>query len=186
MLNGKFYIFKDSNSYGSKIIELLFEDKTGLVLIDKDNYANVKFNPEVPSAPDAISKEFTFEYLEKGLKKRKLKNIKDLLVDQKFVRGIGNAYIDEILWEAKIHPASSSGKIPDKVVERLYSSINKVLTEAEKEILKRDPEIINGEIRDFLKVHNHKLKHSPTGGTIKKETFGNRITYYTDEQILYD
>ena len=186
MLNGKFYFFKDSNSYGSKIIELLFEDKTGLVLTDKDQYANVKFNPEIPDVPDAFSKEFTLDYLEKGLKKRKLKNIKDLLVDQKFVRGIGNAYVDEILWEAKIHPLSKAGKIPNKVINELYIAINKTLTEAEKEIIKRDPEIINGEIRDFLKVHNSKIKHSATGGSIKKETFGNRITYYTDEQIVYE
>lgn len=186
MLNGKFYFFKESNTHGDKIIELLFEDKTGLVLTDRDQYANVKFNPEIPGVPDAFSKEFTLEYLEKGMKKHKLKNIKDLLVDQKFLRGIGNAYVDEILWAARIHPASKSGKIPDKVTKELYNAINKILTNAEQEIIKRDPEIISGEIRDFLKVHNSKVKHSPTGGIIKKETFGNRITYYTDEQILYD
>jgi len=186
MLNGKFYFFNGSNSHSNKIIELLFEDKTGLVLTDKDNYANVKFNPEAPAVPDAYSKEFTTEYLKEGLKKRKLKNIKDLLIDQKFLRGIGNAYIDEILWAAKIHPLSKASKIPDEKIKELYTAINKTLTEAEQEIIKRDPEIISGEIRDFLKVHNSRLKHSPTGGTIKKEYIGNRITYYTDEQILYE
>ena len=81
---------------------------------------------------------------------------------------------------------SAAGKIPGKKVKELYSSINKVLVEAEEEIIKRDPDIIRGEIRDFLKVHNSKLTHSPTGGIIKKENIGSRITYYTDEQVLYE
>ncbi len=186
MLNGEFHFFHETNNYKNKIIELLFEDKTGLVVTDWQQYANVKFNPETPAVPDAFSKEFNLEYLQNGFVKYKSRRIKDLLIDQKFVRGIGNAYVDEILWEAKIHPLSKAGKIPGEISEKLYNSVNKILVDAEKEILKRDPDIIRGEIRDFLKVHNSKVKHSPTGGTIKKENLGNRITYYTDEQILYN
>jgi len=186
MLNGEFHFFNDTNNYKNKILDLLFEDKTGLALTDWQQYANVKLNPEIPKVPDAFSKEFNEEYLEHGFKKYKSKRIKDLLIDQKFVRGIGNAYVDEILWDSKIHPISKAGKIPDKVVKELYNSINKVLVDAEEEIIKRDPDLIRGEIRDFLKVHNSKLIHSPTGGIIKKENIGSRITYYTDEQILYE
>ena len=149
-------------------------------------YANVKFNPPKAEAPDALSENFTLEYLENRLVKSRTKRIKDLLIDQKFVRGIGNAYVDEILWDAKIHPASNAGKIPSGKVKELYKSIHNVLLEAEEEILKRHPDIISGEVRDFLKVHNHKIQHSPTGGFIKKEDLGNRITYYTDEQVLYE
>ena len=186
MLNGEFHFFNESNNYKNKILDLLFEDKTGLALTDWQQYANVKLNPEIPKVPDAFSKEFNEEYLEHGFKKYKSKRIKDLLIDQKFVRGIGNAYVDEILWDTKIHPLSKAGKIPIEVIKELYKSINKVLVDAEEEITKRDPEIIRGEIRDFLKVHNSKFTHSPTGGIIKKENIGSRITYYTDEQILYE
>lgn len=186
MLNGEFHFFKESNLYKNKIFELLFEDKTGLVLTDWKQYANVKLNPGIPKVPDAFSKEFNLEYLKNSMKKYKSRRIKDLLIDQKFVRGIGNAYVDEILWAARIHPESKAGKILGEKVEELYKDINKILVEAEQEIIKRDPDIISGEIRDFLKVHNSKIKHSPTGGLIKKENFGNRITYYTDEQVLYD
>ena len=185
MLNGEFHLFNESNNYKNKILDLLFDDKTGLALTDWQQYANVKLNPEKPKVPDAFSKEFNIEYLENGCKRYKSKRIKDLLIDQKFVRGIGNAYVDEILWDAKISPYSAAGKIPTKVIKKLHESINKVLVEAEEEIIKREPDIIRGEIRDFLKVHNSKLTHSPTGGVIKKENIGSRITYYTDEQILY-
>ena len=186
MLNGEFHLFNESNNYKNKILEFLFKDKTGLALTDWQQYANVKLNPEKPKVPDAFSKEFNVKYLENGFKRYKSKRIKDLLIDQKFVRGIGNAYVDEILWDAKINPHSVSGKIPNKVIKKLHKSINKVLVEAEEEIIKRDPDIIRGEIRDFLKVHNSKLIHSPTGGIIKKENIGSRITYYTDEQVLYE
>jgi formamidopyrimidine-DNA glycosylase len=186
MLNGEFHLFNESNNYKNKILDLLFEDKTGLTLTDWQQYANVKLNPEIPKVPDAFSKEFNETYLENGFKKYKSKRIKDLLIDQKFVRGIGNAYVDEILWDVKVHPVSKAGKIPDEKIKELYNSINKILVEAEEEITKRDPEIIRGEIRDFLKVHNSKFTHSPTGGIIQKENIGSRITYYTDEQILYE
>lgn len=185
MLNGEFHLFKEANNYKNKIIEFLFGDKTGLVVTDWQRYANVKLNPEMPKVPDALSEEFNLEYLQNGFAKYKSRRIKDLLIDQKFVRGIGNAYVDEILWAAKIHPASKAGKIPKEKIEELFENISEVLIDAEKQILKKDPEIIRGEIRDFLKVHNSKLTHSPTGGTIKKENLGNRITYYTDEQVLY-
>lgn len=185
MLNGEFHLFKETNNYKNKIMELLFEDNNGLVLIDWQQHANVKLNPETPEVPDAFSKEFNLEYLQNGFAKYKSRSIKDLLVDQKFVRGIGNAYVDEILWSAKIHPASKAGKIPKEKIKELFEVINEVLVNAEEEILKKDPDIIRGEVRDFLKVHNPKVTHSPTGGIIKKESLGNRITYYTDEQVLY-
>ncbi len=125
MLNGEFHLFNESNNYKNKILDLLFEDKTGLALTDWQQYANVKLNPEKPKVPDAFSKEFNEEYLENGFKKYKSKRIKDLLIDQKFVRGIGNAYVDEILWDAKISPYSAAGKIPNKVIKKLHKSITK-------------------------------------------------------------
>ncbi|MFO7446648.1 MAG: DNA-formamidopyrimidine glycosylase family protein [Ignavibacteriaceae bacterium] len=186
MLNGEFHFFMEASLYKNKIIELLFEDKSGLLLTDRNRYANARLNPEMPDVPDAQSKEFDLHYLEAGFKKFKNKRIKDLLIEQSFVRGIGNAYVDEILWDSGIHPASKAGKIPAKKTKELYDSINKVLTDAVKQIIKRDPDIISGEIREFLKVHNSKLKHTPTGGTIRKEDIGSRITYFTDEQVLYE
>jgi formamidopyrimidine-DNA glycosylase len=82
-------------------------------------------------------------------------------MDQHVIRGIGNAYADEILWDAGISPFSISNKIPGKKIDALVKSIKSVLKEAEKEIVKRDPGIISGEVRDFLKIHNAKKTHSP-------------------------
>ncbi|WP_394800349.1 Fpg/Nei family DNA glycosylase [Niabella pedocola] len=111
--------------------------------------------------------------------------IKAVLMDQKRIAGIGNAYADEILWAARIAPGSIAGKIPGAAITHLAKAIKQVLKNAEKQILKQQPEAISGEARDFMKVHNSHKKNSPSGAAILKTTLGSRSTYYTDEQVLY-
>jgi formamidopyrimidine-DNA glycosylase len=106
-------------------------------------------------------------------------------MDQKVIRGIGNAYADEILWHALISPLSVCNKIPEDKIKTLAKSIKTVLHDAIKKILKSHPDIIKGEVRDFLVIHNSSKKKSPTGAEIKQTTIGGRKTYYTDEQELY-
>lgn len=76
-------------------------------------------------------------------------NIKNLLLDQKVIRGIGNAYADEILWHARISPLSVCNKIPDEKIKAIAKSIKTVLHKAIKHICKSHPQIISGEVRDF-------------------------------------
>lgn len=184
MLKGQLKYFQHSNENKFTIMELLFEDGTGLALTDFQKQANPTLNPEPRTAPDALSKEAGFKYL-----REKLQNsgaaIKKLLTDQDVIRGIGNAYADEILWHAGISPFSQSSKIPDEAVRKLARSIKTVFAKAEKQILKIDPELIGGEIRDFLAIHNPEKTHSPTGGKILIDETGGRKTYYTKEQQLY-
>jgi formamidopyrimidine-DNA glycosylase len=45
-------------------------------------------------------------------------------------------------------------------------SIHSVLKDAEEKILASNPDIINGEVRDFMLIHNSKKKHSPKGAPI--------------------
>jgi formamidopyrimidine-DNA glycosylase len=59
------------------------------------------------------------------------------------------------------------------------------LHNAVKQILKSHPDIISGEVRDFLNIHNSKKKQSATGATIRQQMIGGRKTYYTDEQELF-
>ena len=106
-------------------------------------------------------------------------------IDQSIVRGIGNAYADEILWQAKISPKSAVGKIPDYVIEELLASIKSVLTEAVEEIKKISPKIISGEVRDFLRIHHPDRSESPTGHRIIKQQVASKTTYFTAEQVLY-
>ena len=162
----------------------LFEDTGALVLSDYQKAARVTLNPKGNDVVDALSDEMTSEWLEAQLRKRR-SPIKTVICDPKIIGGIGNAYADEILWEAKIHPESVANQIPAKEISRLAKAIKSVVLDAIKKIRESNPDIISGEIRDFLTVHNHKRKTSPTGGEIKNATVGSRKTYYTDEQVKY-
>jgi len=183
MLHGKLFLFEGKNVNKYPIVELHFTDGSGLVLTDFQGIANPTLNPEEKESPDALSKDGGVEYLTARLQKTKT-NIKTVLLDQKIIRGIGNAYADEILWHAGISPFSISSKLPGDKIKDLVKSIHTVLTEAEKAILKSNPDIINGEVRGFMHIHNSKKTHSPKGEKILIKD-GTRKTYYTEEQELY-
>jgi formamidopyrimidine-DNA glycosylase len=56
--------------------------------------------------------------------------IKALLLDQHFLRGMGNIYTDESLWRARIHPARLGAKLRDDELKRLFRAVQAVLKEA--------------------------------------------------------
>ena len=185
MLRGKLYKFEGKNTEKYSIIELLFSDNSGLALTDFQGQAAPTLNPEPRDAPDALSPEVNLALFKTILCKSKAA-VKNVLLDQHVIRGIGNAYADEILWDAGISPFSISNKIPDAEVKVLLKSIKSVLQNAEKSILKSHPDIISGEIRDFMLIHNSKKEKSPTGAPIQVKTVGARKTYYTNEQKLFN
>ncbi|HWI93467.1 MAG TPA: DNA-formamidopyrimidine glycosylase family protein [Flavisolibacter sp.] len=185
MLHGGLEILDGKNDKKNTIVEIHFEKDKILVLTDYQGAANIALNPELKDAPDALSEEVDYKFLKEKLSKKKT-TIKAFFLDQKNIRGIGNAYADEILWESKIHPESKCNKIPDEKVKALTKNIRSVLKDAEKQILKINPDIISGEERSFLKIHNSKKKESPGGAKIHNKMVNSRITYYTDEQELYE
>jgi formamidopyrimidine-DNA glycosylase len=185
MLRGELHEFEKTHSKKFPIIELYFSNSKGIVMTDYQGQATPTLNPKEGEGIDAMSDEVNFKFLKEKFQKSKAV-VKNVLLDQKFVRGIGNAYVDEILWDARLSPFSTANKIPDGHIKALAKSIKKVLKEGEKAILKSNPDIITGEVRDFLKIHNHKKTHSPTGGEIIIDKSGSRKTYYTEEQKLFD
>jgi formamidopyrimidine-DNA glycosylase len=183
MLRGKLYWLEEGKEHKSTLAEFHFGD-TGLVLTDPQRMARITAQPEPSKAPDALSKEITTAFLKKHLQSKAI--IKNVLLDQHIIRGIGNAYADEILWKAHISPFSIAAKLPPSAVGALAKAIKSVLKNAEKQVSKAAPGIIGGEIRDFLAIHNARNKKSPTGKAIKWKENGGRKTYYTSEQQLYN
>lgn len=184
MLKGQLHFFEHTNEQRFTILELVFSGGTGLAIADFQGQATPTLNPEPREAPDALSDDAGFGYLKEKLTRSKT-TIKKLLTDQKIIRGIGNAYADEILWHARISPFSTCNKIPDAAIKKLSKSIRTVFAKAEQSILQANPDIIGGEIRDFMAIHNPERKTSPTKAAIRVEQSGGRKTYYTDEQVLY-
>ena len=185
MREGRLHINEDGNEK-HHIIKLTFEDDDFFVMSDFMKQAIASINPGIPEVPDALSENLTIEYLTARLDKKKNSTIKGFLIDQNNIRGIGNAYADEILWAALISPKNKCGKLPSSAIRTLHEKISEVLKKAEVSIREHEPDIISGEVRDFLSVHNKKSTESPTGQTIIKEKVSGKSTYYTNEQVLYE
>jgi len=79
--------------------------------------------------PEPLEKGFTFFKFKEILKNKKGK-IKQLLMDQKIIAGIGNIYSDEILWRSKIHPLKDVSKLNEEELKKIYQNIKKVLKKA--------------------------------------------------------
>jgi len=185
MLHGELHLVPEHEDVKFALFELVFTDEQKLVLSDFQKQATPTLDPQPNDTPDALSPIVDFKFL-KNLLNSKKAAIKNILLDQHSIRGIGNAYADEILWEARISPFSVANKIPDDAIKQLAKSISKVLQAAEKQILKEKPDIISGEVRDFLKIHKNKNEKSPSGAPVLVEKKGTRKTYYTKEQIRYN
>lgn len=184
MLHGEIRLLEKDLEVKFVILELHFEGDEGFALTDFQRRATPTFNPEKSKVPDAMSKEMTVAYLKQILSTKRMQ-IKQALLDQKLIRGIGNAYVDEILWAARISPFSISKAIPEERIKTLHKAIKDVLQKAIKHIQKEHPDQLSGEIRDFLKIHNPKVKKSPEGAEIMVDKKGSRRTYYTKEQELF-
>jgi len=187
MLSGQFFISDPGGAerISSKIFALFFADTRAFVVADIQALCRVNLNPKPSKAPDAMSDKFTLQYFSEAMKKNPYRNIKDLLIDQKVVRGIGNAYVDEILWKANISPESISGKIPEDKVRDLYEAIPFIFDDAINNIRNISPDIINGEERSFLRVHNPRKKYTDQGDRIIVKYVASKKTYYTDKQKLF-
>ena len=183
MLGGGFKITSTPDPVQFKALTISFDDGPHLVVTDPKVMVTAKLNPPESKVPDAL--DIDVDYLRTKIAKKARMQAKAFLIDQSIMRGIGNAYADEILYEARISPKSIMGKIPDAEIDALFNAMRNVLIDSVEEIKKADPEIISGEVREFMKVHNHRKKQSPNGRPIIKEQVSSKTTYYTDEQVLY-
>ena len=184
MLSGGFAMSQQGEEVPSAVLTMTFEDGHSLVLFDPRGLATITMNPDLHrTAVDAL--EVTRDYLDKKINEKPNLTIKELLIDQGVIAGIGNAYSDEILWHARISPKSIAGKIPEKALAKLVSAITTVLKDATESLRKNNPGMMSGEVRDHLAVHKPKAKLSPTGSAIISEQVANKKTYFTEEQVLY-
>jgi formamidopyrimidine-DNA glycosylase len=76
--------------------------------------------------PEPLSPKFTARQFQKALLSRK-RCLKPLLLDQTFIAGLGNIYVDEALWASKIHPLRISSTLADHEIKMLHRAIRKVL-----------------------------------------------------------
>lgn len=80
--------------------------------------------------PESLDKDFTFERFKQVLNKKNKGKIKQILMDQEIIAGIGNIYSDEILWQAKIHPFKNISELSSNELKEIYQAMKKILIKA--------------------------------------------------------
>lgn len=183
MLYGTMFWYERTNENRFTIAELLFSDEIGLAITDWQKAVILTLDPKATNVPDALS--IPDGYLLKAFKNTD-HLVKTVLTEGKVVRGIGNAYVDEILYAAKVSPFSKANKIPEKKVDVILKAITTVLADAEKHISEAFPDTITEKERDFLRVHLPKHEYTPAGESILKAEIKSRKTYYTQSQEIFD
>ncbi len=99
---------------------------------------------------DILSPEFTRERFVSLLKHRR-DQVRAFLLDKRALDSLGNAYADEVLFEAGIHPKTWCRSLSHADAVRLHKAIVTVMKEAVAEVARRG-EAIDVKVRDFLKV----------------------------------
>lgn len=172
------------------MLRLRLADGRSLFLRDETGYTRARLygrkGLEEWSAalgPEPLSEEFTAQYLREKIGGRKAR-IKPLLLDQKVVAGIGNIYVDESLFDARIHPRRKAntllggewGALHAAILENLRAGIRDRGTTFS---LYRDLLGRKGGHQENLRVFLRAGKPCPAGcgGKVVKEQVGGRATY---------
>jgi formamidopyrimidine-DNA glycosylase len=79
--------------------------------------------------PEPLADDFTVGRFQRMLVQRRGR-IKSLLLNQRFLAGLGNIYVNEALWQARIHPLRAANSLSPAEAKRLYSTIRSVLRAA--------------------------------------------------------
>lgn len=109
--DGSFLYFKDMRKFGR--------------IYHVHNPGEVMINVGIDALDAALTEEMF-----SGILKKKKTNVKSFLLDQNYIAGLGNIYIDESLFRAGVHPESVTHALKDKEVNRLYTSIRFILQSA--------------------------------------------------------
>ncbi|MBI2952906.1 MAG: bifunctional DNA-formamidopyrimidine glycosylase/DNA-(apurinic or apyrimidinic site) lyase [Chloroflexi bacterium] len=133
--------------------------------------------------PEPLSGDFTLDWLTEVLARRG-QRIKSVLLDQRYLVGLGNIYVDEALFEAGINPTRPANTLNDDEVERLFHAIRKALSSG---IADRGTSFDSyldafgepGQHQYRLQVYRRKGAACPRCGTpIERTVVGGRGTHF--------
>lgn len=184
---------EDRNKHTHLIFKLNSDDdlrfnnirKFGRVyLIDSDHYEDAGGLAEL--GPEPLAEDFDLGNFKKIFEGRSGK-IKPLLLNQKFIAGLGNIYTDEVLFRSGIHPMRKADTLSDEELENLYNSIRKILKLGIEYNGTTFSDYVNafgekGSFQEKLKVYQREGKDClECDGEIEKEKVGGRSSYYCSQ-----
>jgi formamidopyrimidine-DNA glycosylase len=128
--------------------------------------------------PEADDEALTLDVWRERIRKHP-GELKNLLRNQAFVAGIGNAYSDEVLHAARLQPFRKRASLAPEEVDELYAGMRTTLTHAIDVLRERVPPTFETQVRDFLAVHMKGGQPCPRCGTrITEVKAGGFVTSY--------
>lgn len=162
-----------------------FDDGSQLIFNDVRKFGwwkKVKETKKIEEkfGPEALEVDFkTFKTL---LEKRPKSKIKSLLMDQRFIAGIGNIYSDEILFASKVRPMRLVKTLTEKEIQKILQNIKKILKAAIKHQGSSVEYYLNacGQKGNYVKYHKvyQQKKCFLCGGQIKRIKIGGRSAHF--------
>jgi formamidopyrimidine-DNA glycosylase len=187
MLAGRFWIVnRGARVLARTGLRLRLDDGSELRYVDRDMLGKLYLVApdrlqEIPGwsemGPDADDPELTLEAFRQRIR-RHPGELKPLLRNSRFVAGIGNAYSDEILWEARLAPFRRRATVNDDDIERLYGAMRSVLADAVERLRVLVPPNIETQHREFLKVHLRGGQPCPRCGRELRQIGGREATTF--------
>ena len=138
--------------------------------------------------PEPLSNKFNLKYLKNYFLNRK-RTVKDILMDQKCVAGLGNIYVNEILFLSKIKPLKKVNKITNNEINKLILNTKKVLKDSIKfggSSIKNfsSDDGKKGMFQQFFKVYGRKgekCTNIACNTFIQRTTISNRATFFCEK-----
>ena len=192
-MEGKYFYYPDeipTRKHAHVFIN--FEDGGTLVYEDVRKFGTMELlAPELLDSyfiskklgPEPTEQDFDLERFKLALKKSK-KPIKSHLLDQTLVAGLGNIYVDEVLWRAKVHPSRTSNSLSTQEAIKVHDETIKVLGEAVEKGGSTIRTYTNafgedGTMQEFHQVYDKTGQAcSRCGAIIEKIQFGGRGTHF--------
>jgi formamidopyrimidine-DNA glycosylase len=136
-------------AFGAQELRYLDDKKMGKAyLVAKDDWSGV---PNLlANGAYVLAKDFTAERFLELLKKRR-DQVRLFLMDKHALDSLGNAYADEVLFEAGIHPKTWCRSLSPEDGRALHAALVRVMTDAVAEVARRN-EPTDVKVRDFLKI----------------------------------
>ncbi len=190
-MTGRF-VYTEEEADGDKYDYILFyfTDDSRLSLGSKRKFTRAYLVEDLEEAgsltelgPEPLSEEFTREKFAEMLSTRRGK-IKPLLLNQKFLAGLGNIYVDESLYLAGVHPERTADTLTDEEINRLQQAIRQVLKEGIKHRGTTKWDYVDasgkaGSYQHYLRVYDREGKPCPECKTeLERIKVGGRSSYF--------
>lgn len=173
MLAGRLqFIPQSQNPARARCCTFVLDDGNALHYLDDKRMGKIYLVQagDYPSIPrflqqgsHILSTEFTFEKFENLMRKRR-HQVRVFLMDQTALSAIGNAYADEILFEAQIHPKTLCSQLSSDQQRRLFESIKNIIKWGIDEV-EKSGQPIEIKVRQHMRVRNRKDQPCPRCGT---------------------